>query len=132
MPNKPIKQGYKLYAIAASGYIYYFIWSSKKHGQVEITHKKGLTNTGSMVAQLVRRLEAIEPGLYTIYLDNYFTSIPLFKKLRDKGYGACGTTRPHLSGKKWPKMITELKDQASKLPWGTIYGEEVDGVLCIG
>jgi hypothetical protein len=31
---------------------------------------------------------------YIIYLDNYFTSIALFKELRDIQCGACGTTRP--------------------------------------
>jgi hypothetical protein len=25
-------------------------------------------------------------------MDNYFTSVPLFQLLRDRGYGACGTT----------------------------------------
>ena len=28
MPNKPIKQGYKLFAIADQGYILYWIWAS--------------------------------------------------------------------------------------------------------
>ncbi|EDN06766.1 predicted protein [Histoplasma mississippiense (nom. inval.)] len=31
-------------------------------------------------------------SFYSIYMDNYFTSVPLFKELCQQGYGACGTT----------------------------------------
>jgi Transposase IS4 len=31
MPNKPIHQGYKLFAIAEHGYIWHFIWSSRRY-----------------------------------------------------------------------------------------------------
>ncbi|EDN04817.1 predicted protein [Histoplasma mississippiense (nom. inval.)] len=32
---------------------------------------------------------------YSIYMDNYFTSVPLFKELHQQRYGACGTTHPN-------------------------------------
>src|ERR1700712_4053717 len=92
MPNKPIKQGYKIYGIADHGYIYNWTWNSRVHGlQVLFKHPK-LTPTGSLVRSLVLSLPRQR---LTVYLDNYFTSIPLFKELRSCGYGAVGTTRPH-------------------------------------
>jgi hypothetical protein len=51
-----------------------------------------LTPTGSLVRNLALSL----PRRYlTIYLDNYFTSIPLFTELRASNFGIVGTTRPH-------------------------------------
>ncbi|EDN06697.1 predicted protein [Histoplasma mississippiense (nom. inval.)] len=41
---------------------------------------------------------------YSIYMDNYFTSVPLFKELCQQGYGACGTTRPN----QVPAVLGEL------------------------
>jgi hypothetical protein len=79
MPNKPIKQGYKIYGIADHGYIYSWIWSSRVFRLKEIPIIKTLTNTGSLVRALVSTLPRT---LMTIYIDNYFTSVPLFKSLR--------------------------------------------------
>jgi hypothetical protein len=92
MPNKPIKQGYKLYDIADHGYVYSWIWSSKKYGLEGILPQEGLTNTGALVHALISTLP--RSGI-TIYMDNYFTSVPLFESLRTKAYGAVGTTRAH-------------------------------------
>jgi hypothetical protein len=78
MPNKPIKQGYKLYGIADHGYIYSWIWSSCIHGLEDIPVFDTLTNTRSLVQALVSTLLRTS---MTIYMDNYFTSVPLFKTL---------------------------------------------------
>jgi hypothetical protein len=76
MPNKPIPQGYKIFALADHGYIWKFIPASRTLGITEIKKSDGLTNTGSMVLQLVDYLP--KRGIsYSVYLDNYFTSIPL-------------------------------------------------------
>jgi hypothetical protein len=75
MPNKPIKQGYKVYGVADYGYIYSWIWSSKVFGIEDILLYDDLTNTGALVRSLVATLSRT---LITIYMDNYFTSVPLF------------------------------------------------------
>jgi hypothetical protein len=75
MPNKPIKQGYKLYGIADHGYIYSWIWSSRVFSLKNIPSFDSLTNTGALVRALVATLPR---NLITIYIDNYFTSVPLF------------------------------------------------------
>jgi hypothetical protein len=92
MPNKLIKQGYKLYGIADHRYIYSWIWSLKKYRLEGILLQEGLTNTGALVYALISTLP--RSGI-TIYIDNYFTSIPLFKSLYTKAYSAVGTTRAH-------------------------------------
>jgi hypothetical protein len=48
------------------------------------------------IANLPANFIANSPAtaLYIVYLDNYFTSVALFKELRDICCGACGTTRP--------------------------------------
>src|SRR5436190_18820724 len=63
-------------------------------------------------------------------MDNYFTSVPLFKLLRERGYGACGTTRP--TSKDFPSQLQQLrKDSSSSIPWGKTYAMVVDNVLCL-
>jgi hypothetical protein len=99
MPNKPIKQGYKLYSIVDYGYIYSWIWSLKKYRLKGILPQKGLINTGALVYTLISTLPY--SGI-TIYIDNYFTSIPLFKSLCTKAYSAVSTTRAY---KAFPKEL---------------------------
>jgi hypothetical protein len=36
MPNKPIKQGYKIFALVENGYVWHFQMSSKQHGIGEL------------------------------------------------------------------------------------------------
>jgi len=126
MPNKPIIQGYKIYRIADHSYLYNFIWSSKEKGLQEILLLPGLTKTGSLVKNLALSL----PRRYlTIYIDNYFTSIPLFTELRACEFGAVRTTRPH---KDFPLAPKELKERyAKKLPWNTLLAKVVDNTLCL-
>jgi hypothetical protein len=126
MPNKPIKQGYKIYGIADHGYLYNWIWSSREKGLQDILYRPGLTNTGCLVRQLVLSLPRSH---LTVYLDNYFTSIPLFTELRACNYGAVGTTRPH---KEFPDKLVKIKTQfATKLEWNTLLAAVVEDVLCL-
>jgi len=126
MPNKPIKQGYKIYGIADHGYIYNWIWSSREKGLQDMVLHPALTNTGCLVRNLALSL----PRRYlTIYLDNYFTSIPLFSELRACNFGAVGTTRPH---KQFPSALTELKTRfAIKLEWNALFAVVVQDTLCL-
>jgi riboflavin transporter FmnP len=49
-------------------------------------------NTGALVQALVATLFCTQ---IIIYLNNYFTLIPLFSSLCSRQYGAVNTTRPH-------------------------------------
>jgi hypothetical protein len=52
MPGKPIKQGYKIFALAQDGYVWHFQLASKQHGIGELEKVNELTATGSMVLQM--------------------------------------------------------------------------------
>jgi hypothetical protein len=93
VPNKPIKEGYKIFALCEAGYTYYFIWSSKSESYGELIKLPDLSPTESMVYQLAQKLPKDIP--YIIYMDNLFTRVPLLRKLRAINIGACGITRWH-------------------------------------
>jgi Transposase IS4 len=131
MPNKPIKQGYKIFALANSSYVWYFQLSLKEHGISELEKVDGLTPTGSMVLQMAQLLPKFPNAYYVLYMDNYFTSIPLFSALRKENIGAVGTTRA--SGTDFPALLIVLrKNWPTKLRWGTTIAAIVNDVLCIG
>jgi hypothetical protein len=81
MPKKPIKQGYKIFALAQDGYVWYFQLASKQHGIAELEEVNKLTATGSMVFQMAQLLPKFLNACFVIYINNYFTSIPLFSML---------------------------------------------------
>lgn len=88
-----------------------------------------LIPTGSMMIKLVEELPKTSES-YSIYMDNFFTSVPLFSLLREHDYGACRTTRP--SSKNFPPEFQHLKKNSSKsIPWSKVYAVVVDNVLCL-
>jgi hypothetical protein len=67
-----------------------------------------------MVYQLAQSLPSGKA--HVIYMDNYFTRVPL-RKLRAINIGACGTTRRH---PEFPPFLIKLKDVCSKyMEWNT-------------
>ena len=108
MPNKPIQQGYKIYVIADYRYIYSFQWSSKAKGLQDILFRPQLIPTGCLVRSLVLSLPRRR---ITIYMDNYFISVPLFEELRTCEFGVVRTTRLHAE---FPSGMKELKEQFAK------------------
>jgi hypothetical protein len=114
MPNKPIKQDYKLFGLTDHGYIWWYIWSSRKFGLAELVKHPSLTPTGSMVLKLVKRLPKISGSPFTMYLDNYFTSISLFEIMRDLDIRTCNATRIKSSGKDFPALLKELREDFAK------------------
>jgi hypothetical protein len=78
IPNKPIKEGYKIYGIADHGYVYNWIWSSREKKLQDIVLHPLLTPTSSLVRHLALSLPH---RFLTIYIDNYFTLIALFSEL---------------------------------------------------
>ena len=85
-----------------------------------------LTNTGSLIYALV---DTLPRKSLIIYIDNYFTSVPLFSSLRSNCFGAVRTTRPH---DKFPSELAQLKkdNMALKLEWNTLFAKVVDNILC--
>ncbi len=79
MPDKPIKQDYKIFVLADRGYVWSFIYTSRMYEIGEFVKANTLTPTGSIILQITRRLFLISGSLFTIFFDNYFTSILLFR-----------------------------------------------------
>ena len=66
---------------------------------------------------------------YSLFVDNFFSSIKLFKTLRSLGIAASGTAKKR-SG--FPKKLLAFRDVASKkIDWGLQTHMIVDGVLCL-
>jgi len=126
--NKPIKEGYKIFALCDHGYTYGFLWYSSTEGIAELTSTAShISSTSKGVLQLAQLL----PSHYrwNLLLDNYFTNIPLFDKLLELGIGAAGTTRVSSAG--FPISLKIEKEEAKKvLPWGHVRGEVVGNVCC--
>jgi hypothetical protein len=75
---------------------------------------KDLTPTGSMILGLAKRLPKLIGQPFTIYFNNYFTSINLFRILRDLEIEACNTTRVTSSGEEYPTLLKEIKEDHLK------------------
>jgi hypothetical protein len=122
--NKPTPEGYKILSLCDAGYTYTFIFTSRIQNHPEIQQVSDLTKVGNEVYYLVSQLP-IENKSFNIYMDNYFSSIKLFKYLREKKIGACGTVRTNSAN--FPQILKTNK----KLDWDTLSGVVVDSVLAI-
>src|SRR5215213_743385 len=121
--NKPTPEGYKILSLCDAGYTYTFIFTSRIQNQPEVQLIPNLSKIGSEVCHLVFQLP--ENKSFNIYMDNYFSSIKLFKYLREKKIGACGTVRKNSAN--FPQILKIDK----KLDWDTLSGIVVDNVLAI-
>ncbi|KAG0217668.1 hypothetical protein BGW41_000527, partial [Actinomortierella wolfii] len=84
----------------------------------------GFNLTENIVYHLVKQLPTQRP--YNIYMDNYFSSVRLFQRLRDENYRACGTAR---STGGFPKELQVKK--STKLDWDTRSGAIIGSVLAV-
>jgi hypothetical protein len=125
MKRKPTPEGYKILALCERGYTYDFLFESRVDRTTETEHVAGLNRMGQQVWQLARGLPPHHA--FNVYMDNYFSSIPLFKHLRDNDVGACGTVR--VNSPKFPKELKVPKN--AHLDWNTTAGKVVDGVLAM-
>ncbi|CAG8533200.1 24697_t:CDS:2 [Cetraspora pellucida] len=125
MKNKPVLEGFKIFSLCESGYTYTFLPTSYIASS-NVAKVNSLTKVGSQVLHLVEQLPYKQYS-YNIYINNYFTSVPLFQHLRQISVGACGTVRKTVA--RFPK---ELKvDKGAKLDWDVRSGVEVNGALAI-
>ena len=126
-PFKPISEGLKFHCAADHGFIFDFHPTSQKHGPDPIAQdimEEGLSNTSSLVLEMISRLP--KHLAFNLYLDNYYTSLPLLSSLRKKGVGACGTART--SSKMFPPELVVPKNKSSQLGYHERAGMVVDEV----
>jgi hypothetical protein len=123
--NKLTPEGFKILSLCESGYTYTFLPTSRISPS-DVIRVNGLNQIGCLVHHLVTQLP-YQRFSYNVFMDNYFSNVPLFQYFRQIGIGACGTVRKTASG--FPK---ELKvDKGAKLDWDVRSGISVNGVLAI-
>ena len=81
--NKPTPEGYKILSLCDAGYTYTFIFTSRIQNQPEVQQVSDLSKVGNEVYHLVSQLP-IENKSFNLFMDNYFSSIKLFKYLCKK------------------------------------------------
>lgn len=117
MPNKPFDEGYKLYTLYEKGYTYSFLFYSgetknensaftEDTAQFTQPHPIQASSTldlGDPVKEFSSTIQAVchlvfllpfQEFQFNLYMDNYFSTIPLFRHLRSHGIGAARTTQP--------------------------------------
>lgn len=101
MPMKPVKRGYKVWCIADSktGFISKFEIYTGKNTDTSQTEK----DVGLGEKVVLKLTEDFTGKQSLVAFDNFFTSVPLMKKLHDRGIYAVGTVRT--TRKDLPEMM---------------------------
>ena len=106
IPIKPGGFGIKCFTLAEarSGYgLVRKIYTGKENGVVQ-------TDLGRK--SVMGLMEAFFDKGYKLYMDNYYTSVPLFEDLERRGTLACGTVQSNRKG--LPKDITDVHNEEIK------------------
>ncbi|GMF56648.1 unnamed protein product [Phytophthora fragariaefolia] len=123
--NKPISEGYKVIALCAKGYCFTFDLVSRVVAS-KVPKCGSLSTTGCIVAHLCSKLP--RNMQFNVFMDNYFSSIPLFEHLRSVGIGAYGTAQSNSA--KYPKEM-RFRNDKTKSTTGTLNSMAVGKVLVI-
>ena len=114
MPMKPVKYGIKLYEVCElrTGYCSQFsVYLGKQEGDDD--NEGDLGKTGKVVADLTK---AFQHKGYKLFIDNFYTSVPLLFYLSMNGIRACGTIRSNR--KHFPKLALSQEAKRLKLKRG--------------
>lgn len=99
LPMKPIKRGFKVWCLSCSccGYLLQFqVYTGKDAEQsVGLAHR--------VVTDLVCPIYS--NANFVVFMDNFFSSLPLFEELQQDGIFACGTYRSNRAG--FPKELND-------------------------
>ncbi|KAG5804466.1 hypothetical protein H9Q71_010955 [Fusarium xylarioides] len=122
--HKPIKEGFKIWAIAEGGYFLNWLWHSPQHIltssqlrlQFQATSADNTITLNPTQSVVVSLLNTLRKATYHVFLDNLFSSPNLFRVLRKQGFTATGTLRLN-SGVH--RDLVELKtlDRQGRLLW---------------
>jgi len=114
LPGKPIPVGYKVLVICDSGYTLNWLFTSRVDSIACLEKHTNLSPTGSAVLQLCRSHNPEKR--HVAYMDNAFSTVPLFRELRKMSVGAVGTTR--INSAELPDL---LKDKTITV-WNSLTG----------
>jgi hypothetical protein len=132
LPGKPIPEGFKIMSFCQYGYCYSFMFTSPGYFfslPSRTDHRDiSLSKTSECVLYLTRQLP-LQTRRFCLFLDNYFTNIPLLQVLRRLGIAAAGTARSN--SKDYPVVHKKVDKKKGMLPFNFISGIVVDSVLSI-
>lgn len=125
MPLKPVKRGYKVWCACdfTNGMVYNIdMYTGAVAGRV--AEDDGL---GSYVVH--KLMEPLFGNNYHVYMDNFFSSVSLADKLREKDTFMIGTIR--VNRKQWPTSLRNMKGLSKVLTRGQSKTQDVDGIECL-
>lgn len=111
MVSKAAGYGFKLYSLCVENYLYSFLFTSKVSKIGLLERIKGLSDSSSVVLQLVKSLPTSIHPIYVVYMDNFFTNVKLYTALKELGIRACGTAK---NGSGFPVELLTLREVLTK------------------
>jgi Transposase IS4 len=126
LPNKPIKEGYKVWVLGDNGYVYDWLWHSRIDGPegipqegLDVTRVKKteltelttvhLAPTFALVIRLAQHLRQVYPTrVFCFFLDNLFLNLNVSQALLALRICCTGTTRKNAHG--IPEWLIKLKE----------------------
>ena len=144
LPNKPIKEGYKVWVLRDGGYVYDWLWHSRIDGPEGISEKGidvdrasstghsitvRLTPTFALIIRLAQRLRRIhKTRVFCLFLDNLFLNLNVSQALLALRICCTGTTRKNAQG--IPLWLIKMKEHNRGLVWNSALAEIVESTLC--
>jgi hypothetical protein len=128
MKHKLILKGIKFHVAANHGNVFDIHPTSHKNGPHPFNEPSDFSNTSSVILQFRKRLPYQQKAFY-VYMDNYYTNLPLFAELRRLGLGVSGTARATF--KHFPSADTISKSFAANLDYHYKAGVVEDGVVVL-
>lgn len=107
--GKPVRFGLKIYCVCCSATSYLFNCMFYL-GKTDIPAAREASATQETVVQLMQPLSG---KYHRVYMDNYYTGLPLFKELQDMDIHATGTVRTNRKG--LDSKVTVKKDEEAAL-----------------
>ena len=136
LPNKPIQEGYKVFALCEHGYTFSFMYNSRVEqfsGQDLDLPYLGLGFLPlSPISHAVVKLATALPSQqyrFTLYYDNYLSNLLLFQALRYLQIAARSTAQPN-SGE-YPRVL-KMKKKQRTLTLGYCFGGYIWWLAGIG
>jgi len=105
IPNKRHRFGIKLFLVCDSetGYVLKIIIYMGSKTRVQSFEGGRLGITGDIVVELLQKY--LDKG-HTLFVDNWYSGVPLFEYLHSRKTNCCGTVKPNRSGlEKRPKKL---------------------------
>ena len=126
IPIKPTPKGFKIWVLANQGYALDWLQHAKgdKKGPINLNEsflKEGFLKTQAVMLDLLTQYDPITGkrlyplGKHVVWLNNLFTSIQLFKRLRSLGIRAAGTVRTiYIKRKEIGDEAIDIKEVVNK------------------